>query len=115
MPAFMLDTAAICLAVTALLAYVNHRFVGLPTTVGVMAIALVLSLAILGLDAAGLADTPRAMGQAFMRSIDFSEVLSLPASPARDTVLALTYCVVVVSILVQGLTIGRVIRALPRP
>lgn len=28
----------------------------------------------------------------------------------RDTVLALTYCVVVFSILAQGLTIGRVIR-----
>ena len=71
----MLDTAAICLAVTALLAYVNHRFVGLPTTIGVMAIALVLSLAILGLDATGLADAPRAIGQAFVGSIDFSEVL----------------------------------------
>jgi NhaP-type Na+/H+ or K+/H+ antiporter len=28
--------------------------------------------------------------------------------------LALTYCVVVVSILVQGLTIARVVRGLPR-
>lgn len=47
--------------------------------------------------------------------ISVALALSLPASPARDTVLALTYCVVVVSILVQGLTIGRVIRTLPRP
>ena len=36
--------------------------------------------------------------------------LSLPAGPERDTVLALTYCIVVFSILGQGLTIGRVVR-----
>ena len=41
----MLDIAAVCLVVTALLAYVNHRFIGLPTTIGVMATALALSLA----------------------------------------------------------------------
>ena len=41
--------------------------------------------------------------------------LSLPAGPERETLLALTYCVVVFSILVQGLTIGRVVkRALRR-
>jgi CPA1 family monovalent cation:H+ antiporter len=51
----MLDIAAICLTLTAILAYLNHRFVGLPTTIGVMAIALVLSLGIVGLDALGLA------------------------------------------------------------
>jgi len=36
--------------------------------------------------------------------------LSLPAGPERDTVVALTYCVVVFSILVQGLSIGHVTR-----
>ncbi len=36
--------------------------------------------------------------------------LSLPANPQRDTVLALTYCIVMFSILGQGLTIGRVVR-----
>jgi hypothetical protein len=49
-----LDIAAICLAATALLAYLNHRFAGLPTTIGVMAIALVVSLAIVALDALGV-------------------------------------------------------------
>jgi monovalent cation:H+ antiporter, CPA1 family len=71
----MLDIVAVCLAATALLAYLNHRFVGLPTTVGVMAIALVVSLAIRALDAAGLADTPRQVAQSFVSSIDFSRVL----------------------------------------
>ncbi len=32
----MLDIAAACLVITALLAYLNHRFVRLPTTIGVM-------------------------------------------------------------------------------
>lgn len=36
--------------------------------------------------------------------------LPLPPGPGRETVLALTYCVVVFSILVQGLSIGRVVR-----
>jgi monovalent cation:H+ antiporter, CPA1 family len=71
----MLDIVAVCLAATALLAYLNHRFVALPTTVGVMAIALVVSLAIRALDATGLADTPRQVAQSFVSSIDFSRVL----------------------------------------
>lgn len=44
--------------------------------------------------------------------ISVALALALPAGPHRDTVLALTYCVVVFSILAQGLTIGRVVRSL---
>ena len=48
--------------------------------------------------------------------ISVALALSLPPSPQRDTVVALTYGVVVFSILVQGLSIGRVVRrALPAP
>ncbi|MGB7989439.1 MAG: cation:proton antiporter [Candidatus Methylophosphatis roskildensis] len=43
--------------------------------------------------------------------ISVALALSLPAGPERDMVLGLTYCVVVFSILGQGLTIGRVVRA----
>jgi monovalent cation:H+ antiporter, CPA1 family len=42
--------------------------------------------------------------------ISVALALSLPVGEGGDTVLALTYCVVVFSILVQGLTIGRVVR-----
>jgi CPA1 family monovalent cation:H+ antiporter len=42
--------------------------------------------------------------------ISVALALSLPATPARDSLVALTYCVVVFSILVQGLTIGAVVR-----
>ena len=42
--------------------------------------------------------------------ISVALALSLPAGPGRETIISLTYCVVVFSILVQGLTIGRVTR-----
>ena len=71
----MLDIAAICLAVTALLAYLNQRFVKLPTTIGVMVIALTLSLAIIALDTFGLDHGLRQYEESFLRSIDFSDVL----------------------------------------
>jgi len=43
--------------------------------------------------------------------ISVAFALSLPASPVRDQILAATYGVVVFSIVVQGLTIERVVRA----
>jgi len=70
----MFDIAVACLVVTALMAYVNARFIKLPTTIGVMVIALCLSLALIGLDRLGFG----AMRQAevsLLGSIDFSEVL----------------------------------------
>jgi CPA1 family monovalent cation:H+ antiporter len=42
--------------------------------------------------------------------ISVALALSLPAGPERNTVLALTYCIVVFSILGQGLTVGQVVR-----
>ena len=71
----MLDIAATCLVITALLAYLNHRFVGMPTTIGVMAAALVFSLALVGLDAMGVAHGLRQYEESLLRSIDFSDVL----------------------------------------
>ncbi len=48
--------------------------------------------------------------------ISVALALSLPAGPERDTVVALTYGVVVFSIFAQGLTIGHVTRkAIARP
>jgi CPA1 family monovalent cation:H+ antiporter len=71
----MLNIAATCLVITALLAYLNHRFVGMPTAIGVMATALVLSLALVGLDAVGLGYGLREYEESLLRSIDFSDVL----------------------------------------
>ncbi len=71
----MLDIAAACLVITALLAYLNHRFVRLPTTIGVMVIALGLSLAIVAFDSAGWIHALRRQEESLLRSIHFSDVL----------------------------------------
>ncbi len=71
----MLDVAAICLVITALLAWANHRFIRLPTTIGVMMIALVGSLVVLALDAAGWVHSWREHEESLLRSIEFSELL----------------------------------------
>lgn len=79
----MLDIAAIFIVITALLAFINHRFIGLPTTIGVMSIALALSLAFVGLDQLGI----HQLGdyeERLLTSIDFSDVLmqGMAAGPA---------------------------------
>jgi CPA1 family monovalent cation:H+ antiporter len=70
----MLDTVAVLLVLTAAFSYLNHRYLRWPMTIGVMAIALALSLAIIGLDMIGF-DTPRGHGHRLLTSIDFTEVL----------------------------------------
>ena len=71
----MLDIAASLLVLTALLSYVNQRWLKLPTTIGVMATSLVLSLSLVALDAVGIATGLHAREQGLIRSIDFSELL----------------------------------------
>lgn len=71
----MLDIAAACLVITALLAWLNHRFVRLPPTIGVMVIALGISLGIIGLSALGLDAGLRHYEESLLRSIDFSSLL----------------------------------------
>jgi CPA1 family monovalent cation:H+ antiporter len=71
----MLDVVAICLVITALLSWVNVRFVLLPTTIGVMVIALVLSLCAIGLDSLGWVTTLRSHEASLLGSVDFSDVL----------------------------------------
>jgi len=70
----MLEITAICLALTAVMAYLNHRFVGLPPTVGVMGIALLLSLTLFGLDALGFSALHDHL-RALVGAIDFTGVL----------------------------------------
>jgi monovalent cation:H+ antiporter, CPA1 family len=68
------DIAVVFLVVTALLAYANHRFVGLPTTIGVMAIALILSFVLIGLDKIGYGGL-HDYEVSLLEAIDFSDVL----------------------------------------
>ena len=70
----MFEIAVSFLVLTALLAYLNHRFVGLPTTIGVMSIALLLSFALIGLDKFGFG-VLRDYEQTLLATIDFSDVL----------------------------------------
>ena len=70
-----LQIASVFLVLTALLAYVNYRFIGLPTTIGVMATSLVLSLLLLGADTLGFLQDVRAYEVSLLSSIDFSDVL----------------------------------------
>jgi len=70
----MLNIVAILLVMTAAFSYVNHRYLKWPMTIGVMTIALALSLAIVGLDKLGIA-TPRGHERELLAAIDFPEVL----------------------------------------
>lgn len=71
----MLDIAAICLVITALLSYVNHRFIKMPASIGVMVTALGFSLGLVALDSLGLAHGLHAYETSLLQSINFSEVL----------------------------------------
>jgi len=71
----MLEVAAVCLVITALLAYLNHRYVGLPSAIGMMAASLTLSLALVWLDSAGITRGLRQYEETLLRSIDFSNAL----------------------------------------
>lgn len=70
----MLDIIALFLCITAALAYLNRRYIGLPSAIGVMGIALVLSLLNMAFDAVGF-HTLHTLEQSLVESIDFSELL----------------------------------------
>src|ERR1051325_3214892 len=55
-PLTSVQIAAVIVSLTAALAYVNARFIRLPSGIGLMAIALVFSMAVIALDALGVID-----------------------------------------------------------
>ena len=69
----LLDIASLLIVLAALFSYINHRFLKLPTTIGLMAISLVLSLVLIGLGKAGL-EVER-FAQDLFAQIDFNETL----------------------------------------
>ncbi len=71
MPLIHTLTILICLA--ALFSYVNHRFLKLPMTIGLMAVALAFSLLLLALGKLGFGIEAEA--QRFIKGIDFNEAL----------------------------------------
>ena len=70
----MFDLLAILITLSAIFSYVNHRFIGLPTTIGVMLISLVVSLGIIAANAVGIGDI-HALAHSIIAPIDFNYVL----------------------------------------
>jgi CPA1 family monovalent cation:H+ antiporter len=72
-PGHILALAAISLVTAAVLAWVNHRFIGLPTTIGVMLIALAMSLGLQLITALGIPlEQPV---EQLLIEVDFSETV----------------------------------------
>ncbi|KPK03904.1 MAG: sodium:proton antiporter [Betaproteobacteria bacterium SG8_39] len=69
----LLDVVALLVSLTALLAYANHRLLRLPTTIGVMLIALLLSFALIL--AGELGYGVEAWAERIVARIDFNEAL----------------------------------------
>ncbi len=70
----IIDVAAILISASALFAYVNHRFVGLPTTIGVMVIAMLVSVLAYLLSLLGFGDF-HAHATRLLGGIDFNKTL----------------------------------------
>ncbi|MEE9492670.1 MAG: sodium:proton antiporter [Gammaproteobacteria bacterium] len=65
---------AILISLSAAFAYINHRFIKLPTAIGLMLIALLFSLGIIALGMAGFSDL-RQQAEDLLAHIDFNETL----------------------------------------
>ena len=70
----VLEISAIFLSITALLTYINHRFIGLPTTIGVMVISILLSMIAIFLGFLGF-DQLIDYEMSLLDQLDFTEVL----------------------------------------
>jgi CPA1 family monovalent cation:H+ antiporter len=70
----LLDLSALLLTLAAVFGYLNHRFIGLPTTIGVMLIAIVASL-VLTLGGALGFSAGETMARAVVAQIDFDDAL----------------------------------------
>lgn len=69
----IITITSILVVLCALFSYINYRFIKLPTTIGIMLMALVLSMIIMVMPALGLNILPSV--QQIMSGIDFSETL----------------------------------------
>ena len=67
------ETIAVLVTLAAIFSYLNHRFLRLPSTIGLMVIALLMSLGFVILGKLGLVELSHSV--TFIRSIDFSETL----------------------------------------
>ncbi len=70
----ILNTAAILITLAAIFSYLNHRFLKIPTTIGIMLISLIMSLGLLVLHAMGFSQL-EIQAERMVRGIDFYETL----------------------------------------
>lgn len=70
----LINLLAITLSLSAAFCYINHRFIGLPTTIGVMIIALVCSLIMIALDHFQFLSVKH-QAVTMLSGIDFNEAL----------------------------------------
>ncbi len=70
----ILDIAAVLITLAALFSYVNYRYIRLPSAIGLMLMALCLSLLLLGLGKLGFGGLEHG-AESFIRSIDFNRTL----------------------------------------
>jgi len=68
------ETASLLVVISALFAWLNDRFIRLPTTIGIMVIAMAFSVLLLALGAAGTLD-PLRLGADWLTEIDFKRTL----------------------------------------
>ncbi|MBW1770353.1 MAG: sodium:proton antiporter, partial [Deltaproteobacteria bacterium] len=69
----LFDILAVLVTLSAAFSYLNYRYVRLPTTIGLMLIALVMSLGLIALGSLGLGIKQGA--EELLGSIDFDETL----------------------------------------
>jgi len=69
----LLNVAALLITLAAVFSYINHRYIKLPTTIGVMLIALVVSLVLIVLGALGLVVHERVAD--WLAAVDFNKTL----------------------------------------
>jgi len=69
----IIDTIAILISLAAIFSYINYRFLKIPSTIGLLAIALLMSLGIVVLGKLGLPIEDQA--KTLLKGIDFNEAL----------------------------------------
>ncbi len=69
----LFEITAILLTLAALFSYFNERYVGMPTTIGLMFISLVISLVLIGMAYIGL--DMESQAESILAQIDFSDLL----------------------------------------
>jgi Na+:H+ antiporter len=70
----LFDIVAVLFVLTAVFSFINYRTIGLPPTIGVMAVSLLASLGVVGVGALGL-ESARQEAALILKQVDFGEAL----------------------------------------